>query len=209
MDTILSWILEHWPLLGIIVIVAVVVWFISQYVAKVENTRKKVETLPCLSHKSSIDSLTAMNTTVKSINEQVTEISKWIMRFDNSMIDPLTRKCSPRIMTAVGKELFRQSGAEQVINDNADFLVSEIEKRMPTTPYDVENMALNILLENLSNPMYDPIKNYIYYQPEVISLKNENGEDCQIRLSLNAIIRLMGISLRDLYLAKHPEVIPK
>lgn len=209
MDTILSWILEHWPLLGIIVIVAVIVWFISQYVAKVENTRKKVETLPCLSHKSSIDSLTAMNTTVKSINEQVTEISKWIMRFDSSMIDPLTRKCSPRIMTAVGKELFRQSGAEQVINDNADFLVSEIEKRMPTTPYDVENMALNILLENLSNPMYDPIKNYIYYQPEVISLKNENGEDCQIRLSLNAIIRLMGISLRDLYLAKHPEVIPK
>jgi len=209
MDTILSWILEHWPLLGIIVIVAVIVWFISQYVAKVENTRKKVETLPCLSHKSSIDSLTAMNTTVKSINEQVTEISKWIMRFDSSMIDPLTRKCSPRIMTAVGKELFRQSGAEQVINNNADFLVSEIEKRMPTTPYDVENMALNILLENLSNPMYDPIKNYIYYQPEVISLKNENGEDCQIRLSLNAIIRLMGISLRDLYLAKHPEVIPK
>ena len=76
MDAIVSWILEHWPMLGVIVIVAVIVWFISQYVAKVENSRKKIETLPCESHKSAIDSLTTMNTTVDSINEQVTEISK-------------------------------------------------------------------------------------------------------------------------------------
>ncbi len=209
MDAIVSWILEHWPMLGVIVIVAVIVWFISQYVAKVENSRKKIETLPCESHKSAIYSLTTMNTTVDSINEQVTEISKWIMRFDGSMIDPLTRKCSPRIMTFVGQELFRQSGAEQAVSDNASYLISEIEKKSPATPYDVENTALNVLLGNMTHSMYEPIKNYIYYQPEIITLKNEKGEDCQIHLSLNAIIRLMGIKLRDLYLAKHPEIIPE
>lgn len=208
MDAIVSWILEHWPVLGVIVIVAVIVWFISQYVAKIEESRKKIHHLPCDSHRISIDNLANMHKTVDTINEQVTEISKWIMRFDVSMIDPLTRKCSPRVMTSVGKQLFELSGAQQIIQNNAVYLISEIEKKKPTTPYDVEDMALNVLLGNLSLPMFDPIKNYIYYQPESIVLKNENGEDCPIRLSLNAIIRLMGIRLRDLYLVKHPEVIP-
>lgn len=209
MDAIISWILEHWPVLGAIVVVGVIVWFISQYVAKIEYSRKKIEALPCEAHKSSIESLVTMNTTVDSINEQITEISKWIMHIDDRMIDQLTRKCSPRVMTAVGKQLFELSGANQVMKDNAIFLISEVEKKKPSTPYDVEDMALNVLLGNLSLPMFDPIKNYIYYQPESIVLKNENGEDCQIRLSLNAIIRLMGIKLRDLYLVKHPEVIPE
>lgn len=44
-------------------------------------------------------------------------------------------------------------------------------------------------------------------QPETIDLKDENGKDCQIRISLNAIVRLMGIRLRDLYLSRHKEII--
>lgn len=44
-------------------------------------------------------------------------------------------------------------------------------------------------------------------QPETIDLKDENGKDCQISISLNAIIRLMGIWLRDLYLSRHKEII--
>lgn len=123
MDAVVSWILENWPVLGVIVVVAVIVWLISQYVAKLEASRRKMDSLPCESHKASIDKLAVMNTTVDAINDQVTEISKWIMRSDGSMIDPLTRKCSPRVMTSLGKQLFELSGAAKVLDEN-----SELEK---------------------------------------------------------------------------------
>lgn len=42
---------------------------------------------------------------------------------DGSMIDPLTRKCSPRVMTSLGKQLFELSGAAKVLDEN-----SELEK---------------------------------------------------------------------------------
>lgn len=208
MDAIFSWILENWPVLGVIVVIAVIVWFISQYVAKLEASRRKIDSLPCESHKTSIDNLTVMHATVDTINDQVTEISKWIMRSDGSMIDPLTRKCSPRIMTALGKQLFELSGAAKVLDDNSGFLISELEKKEPKTPYDVEDTALSVLLGNLSHAMFDPVKNYVYYPPETIVLKDENGKDCRIKISLNAVVRLMGIKLRDMYLAKHKEIIP-
>ena len=207
MDAVVSWILENWPVLGVIVVVAVIVWLISQYVAKLEASRRKMDSLPCESHKASIDKLAVMNTTVDAINDQVTEISKWIMRSDGSMIDPLTRKCSPRVMTSLGKQLFELSGAAKVLDENSEFLISELEKKNPKTPYDVEDAAIGVLLGNLSHGMFDPVKNYVYYQPETIDLKDENGKDCQIRISLNAIVRLMGIRLRDLYLSRHKEII--
>lgn len=67
----MSWILENWPVLGVIVVVAVIVWLISQYVAKLEASRRKMDSLPCESHKASIDKLAVMNTTVDAINDQV------------------------------------------------------------------------------------------------------------------------------------------
>lgn len=62
-----------------------------------------------------------MKSTLDSINEQVTEISRWIMHFDDKMIDTLSQKCSPRVMTALGRNLFDISGAQSAINENIDF----------------------------------------------------------------------------------------
>lgn len=50
------------------------------------------------------------------------------------------------------------------------------------------------------------IKNYIYYQPEKIKLKNDSGEDIEVSISLLVLIRLMSIELRDRYLSAHPEL---
>lgn len=209
MDAIITWVLENWPLLGIVVIVSIIVWFLSRYFKKLEESRKKVEALPCQEHKTSISELIGMRMTVDSINDQVTEISKWIMRVDDSMINPLAKKCSPRVMTQMGKTLFKISGAEKALAENSPLLIDEIEGQSPQTPYDVEDAALNTLLKNISHPMFNDIKNYIYYQPEFIVLQDENGENREVRISLISIVRLMSIQLRDMYLEKHPEVIPE
>lgn len=147
-----------------------------------------------------------MKGTVESINEQVTEISKWIMHMDERMIDPLSRKCSPRVMTALGKDLFQKSGADKVLENNEDYLIGQIEGLNPQTAYDVESRSLDVLLSKISEPMFNDIKSYIYYQPSSVKLKDEQGIEKDVPISLMSIIHLMGIELRDKYLAKHPEI---
>lgn len=206
MESVLSWILDNFPLLGIIIVVAIVMWFVGRYCFKLEESRKKVNSLPCNDYKKTIDNFQAVKTTVDSINEQVTEISKWIMHFDDNMIDALSRKCSPRVMTKIGRDLFEISSAKKIIDDNIDFLTKEIAEKNPLTAYDVENNALEVLLANLSHPMFNTLKDYIYYEKEEITLTDENGEYKQVKLSLMSIVRLMGLELRDRYLELHQEI---
>lgn len=206
MESVLSWILDNFPLLGIIIVVAIVMWFVGRYCFKLEESRKKVNSLPCNDYKKTIDNFQVVKTTVDSINEQVTEISKWIMHFDDNMIDALSRKCSPRVMTKIGRDLFEISSAKKIIDDNIDFLTKEIAEKNPLTAYDVENNALEVLLANLSHPMFNTLKDYIYYEKEEITLTDENGEDKQVKLSLMSIVRLMGLELRDRYLELHQEI---
>ncbi len=206
MESVLSWILDNFPLLGIIIVVAIVMWFVGRYCFKLEESRKKVNSLPCNDYKKTIDNFQVVKTTVDSINEQVTEISKWIMHFDDNMIDALSRKCSPRVMTKIGRDLFEISSAKKIIDDNIDFLTKEIAEKNPLTAYDVENNALEVLLANLSHPMFNTLKDYIYYEKEEITLTDENGEYKQVKLSLMSIVRLMGLELRDRYLELHQEI---
>lgn len=232
MEAVLTWLLEHVPELGIFVAVSIAVFFLTRYfsrldaghkevVRKVEDlpcnghkdpvhdlqdVKSKVDNLPCDIHKDSIKELEGMKTTVNSINDQVTEISKWIMRLDGGMIDSLARKCSPRKLTKMGRELFDISGGCDVLNNNNAFFISEMEAKQPKTAFDVENVALDVLFSNIGNPIFNGIKNYIYYQPEIIKLRDDNDTEQDVKISLNIIVRLMSIELRDRYLSIHPEI---
>lgn len=55
--------------------------------------------------------------------------------------------------------------------------------------------------------MFVEIKQYLYYSPEIIKIKDpQNQEEKEIKLSLQIIIRLMGLYLRDKYLEKYPDI---
>lgn len=210
-NAILKWLSDNYPIVGVVLAVILVTWWIascvSKYLFKLNEVEDKVNNLPCESHHQSIQEHSSMKSTLDSINEQVTEISKWIMHLDGNMIDILSQKCSPRMMTALGKNLFEISGARKTIDENADFLIQEIAGRNPMTPYDVEDVALDVLLGNLAHPLFNEIKNFIYYQPEEVELVGENDMRQKVRISLCAIIKLMSLELRDRFLAAHPEIL--
>ena len=87
MDAVLAWLLDKLPIMGVILVVAVVAWWASRYFKKLEDSRKKVDSLPCDARKNDIDRLSRMEAKVDSINEQVSDISKWIMHVDEEMIE--------------------------------------------------------------------------------------------------------------------------
>lgn len=187
-------------------------WRVSKYHTKLEEIKDKVEKLPCDKHKDDIrDSgqrYNELQRIVSSTNDMVVEINKWLMKFDNDMIDKLAKKASPLKMTPLGEVLFEKSSAKKTIDNNIDFLIKELEDINPQTAYDVEEEALSYLLRNMGNEIFTDIKQFLYYSPDTIQLKDPvSGEDKDVRLSMQSIIKLMSIYLRDLYLKKHPNIV--
>ena len=212
MAPVITYLLNNAPWIAVIVLAIIGSWKMSKYHAKLDETRNKVENLPCDNHNDDIrDSgqrYNELQRIVSSTNDMVVEINKWLMKFDNDMIDKLAKKASPLKMTPLGEVLFEESSAKKTIDNNIDFLIKELEDINPQTAYDVEEEALSYLLRNMGSEIFADIKQFLYYSPDTIQLKDPaSGEDKAVRLSMQSIIKLMSIYLRDLYLKKHPDIV--
>lgn len=235
MTDIWLWIVGKWPIFGGFIAAIIITWIIAvKFVmpwkqkiekagkaadgidglgAKIDRLSESISVLPCSSHDKSIshhkDTLSEIGHKLErldSMGDQLSAVSRWIMKLDPAAIDSLAPKFSPRRMTKAGLSLFEKSGAKKAIDEGASIFLTQLEERKPQTPLDVEDEAYNVLMQNLSNPIFNEIKNFIYYQPEKITLQNEAGEDIEVNISLLVLIRLMSIELRDRYLTVHPEL---
>lgn len=178
---------------------------------RLNKVEEKLNKLPCDVHHDDISQhkvkYDEINRTVMSTNEMVSEISKWVMKMDNGMIDTLAKKASPLKMTPIGEVLFEKSFSKKAIDENIDFLIEELEKIAPKTAFDVEDQSYSVLFKNIGHDLFNEVKNFIYYSPETIELIDpSDGEKEQIKISLQTLIRLMGIYLRDKYLERHTEI---
>lgn len=268
MTDIWLWIVEKWPVLGIIIAAIIITWVLAaKFVlpwkqkiekagkaadgidglgAKIDKLSERINVLPCSAHDESIskhkdtlseighkldklsegvsdlpcsthtESISRNKETLSeiehklerldSMGDQLSAVSRWIMKLDPKSIDSLAPKFSPRRMTKAGLSLFEMSGARKALDDGADVFLRQLDERNPQTPLDVEDEAYNVIMQNLSSPIFNEVKNFIYYQPEKITLKNDAGEDIEVSISLLVLIRLMSIELRDRYLSAHPEI---
>jgi hypothetical protein len=110
-------------------------------------------------------------------------------------------------MTPVGKILFEQTPSKQLVDNNNEYLLSELGKENPLTAFDVEDMAFKIMLRNINHPMYNDLKIYLYNAPETISIKDpQTDEEKNIEFNMSVAMQLMSIYLRDLYLDVHPDI---
>ena len=197
MAPVITYLLNNAPWIAVIVLAIIGSWKMSKYHAKLEETRNKVENLPCDKHKDDI----------RDSGQRYNELQR-IVSSTNDMIDKLAKKASPLKMTPLGEVLFEESSAKKTIDNNIDFLIKELEDINPQTAYDVEEEALSYLLRNMGSEIFADIKQFLYYSPDTIQLKDPaSGEDKAVRLSMQSIIKLMSIYLRDLYLKKHPDIV--
>jgi hypothetical protein len=156
-------------------------------------------------HEKTIDDtkrdLSYLREKVDGIHDVVSEISVWIMGKDKGMVPKLAAKQSPRELTKSGIGLLNISGGKNCIDGNLAFFISKIDEKKPPTPLDVEDGALNVILKNTGNGMFNDIKNYIYYAPG-----KETIEGMEIEISMFPIAFVMSLYLRDKYLDLHPEL---
>ena len=204
-DILLNWLLDNYPGIFICIVIAVAVYYATRfYYTRFKVVENKVDALPCDMHREEIAAIKAETGKLDTMCEQLTEITRWIMKTDPFEIDRLAPKYSPRRLSKAGLELYTVSGSDKVVDAEEDKLLEELHSMNPQTPLDVEDDSYSVLMGHLSDAAFNGVKNYIYYQPERITLKGDDGKDLTIRLSLPLLVKLMSIVLRDRYLKKYP-----
>lgn len=75
------------------------------------------------------------------------------------------------------------------------------------TALDSQIIAPIVISKVSDDDNFKHIKDYLFNHP-IFNATNEKGEDLPIYLSIKVISQVMGVYLRDKYLAKHPELNP-
>jgi hypothetical protein len=180
MDEVFSFISSHYPVIGLMIIVAVIVYFATMYHVSVQNTRKKVENLPCDKHYRAI------------VNIEKALIGKKKFKSEFSITQ------SPRKLSEKGHGLYVDSAVNLVLKDNIDWFISQIDEISPQSALDAEDAAYHVLLNSTSEAMFKPVKDWLYNHPVYLELD----------IDMSAICYVASFELRDAYLKAHPELIP-
>lgn len=208
-DTVVSFILENYPAMGVVVLLlivcCVVTWKARAFYDASKKINEKVEQLPCLNHKDDIERIKATGGKIDDISNSIRKIEEWIIRWDVGAMSDLIRKCSPYQLTELGSILLEMSAGMACINTHAERLIDKIEKTNPKTAYDVEQNSLSVLSDLTNDEMFNPIKNFLYKSPEIMIVKTSKG-DLSAPLTMQRILMMMSIYLRDKYFQKHTEM---
>ena len=116
-------------------------------------------------------------------------------------------KRSPTTLNENGLKLFEAIKGDAFLAEHKNFFLEKIAAKKPKTPYDVENKAHEVLIENTDNDIYNDLKNWLYYSP-AMQITDEKGTRKYV-VTLLDVCYVLGISLRDIYLSSHPELLPK
>jgi hypothetical protein len=193
MDAIFTYLSENYPTIGLMLVVAVIVYLVTMYHVSIQHARKKVDAMPCDSHTDKLNKISVL----------LIEICDALNR--KKMIDPISvlKKFIPYSLTDAGKKFLEISGGKSCIDLNLDFFISELEKTNPQTAYDAEVNSRRVLILNAENPAFKGIKDYVFLTPDTIKIDNEG-----VDVSLITVITAMSIYLRDKYFEKYPKLLP-
>lgn len=106
---------------------------------------------------------------------------------------------SPFTLNERGSSLASESGMDSIIEENEEELVAHIELKKPTTGFDVEQYAFQVVNDFVekNTEIITIVKRFIYNNPVF-----EEKE-----ISLEDVYFVGSLILRDKYLKKHPEIV--
>lgn len=213
MDTIIQIINEH--LGGFIAILVVLVialiagaWWASQIYYKIKN-------LPCSRVEKNVEyhdgRIRDTERTLGKIEGMVESIYRLMIVKNQSNdlamdINDVSQKHSPRTLNENGKNLFIEVDGQDFLNKNKNFLFGEIDVFEPKTALDVENISFNILRLKSTDKRFNSIKNFVYNAPTREMVDSE-GNTQKKDVTLDMVLFVLSIPLRDMYLAEHPEIL--
>lgn len=187
---------------------------------RLSTVESKINALPCDKHGGDINRHDAKigrtDSILESNNRMLTVISKWIMKLDPNMIEPISdaqqiykmvsEKKSPRRLNDFGQKLYKELDGEKFLIKYKKSFFDVIDSLSPKTAYDVELYAMRALQINSDEDFFNEYKLYVYNAP-ALNVRNENGDETPHELTLNDICYILSLPLRDMYLDDHPDIL--
>lgn len=214
METISNFLENHLPtavFLFVAVLIALVflVWWAA-------NIWHELKSRPCNEHGENIVTHTAKISEIASSLskidgklEMLIKILPMSMQSKENILSSespaLTQKNSPRVLNDNGLIVSHRFGCEPFFDNNKDWLISELSKFSPMTPLDVETYSTIALRVASSDQRFNDIKNKIY-NSAAIELTTEQGLPKKYEITLEDVIFVLSLYLRDEYLRLHPEI---
>lgn len=213
MDTIIQIINEHlggFITILVIIVIALIygVWWASQIYSRIKN-------LPCSRVEKNVENhderLRQTEITLGKIEGMVENMYRLMIVRNQSNdlamdINEVSQKHSPRILNENGEKLFNEVNGQDFLNENKNFLFGEIDVFEPKTALDVENISFNILRLKSTDERFNSIKNFVYNAPTREMVDSE-GNTQKKDVTLDMVLFVLSIPLRDMYLAEHPEIL--
>ncbi len=217
-DAFGNWFINHFPLLFWMTITAIATGFVMWQIFKFRNRfnvveskvnplEKSVSSLAYLSERIELkidgNFLPKLDKTIDKLDATTQSLNKLIFYLDGKF-DGMDSKIfvvnSPIQLSDTGYKILEITGGKEFVDKNLDYLIGNLEKQKYKTALDVEtNSGLTIYgMSDLDS--FTKIKNYIFNNPIYKTSEYEIG------LSLNLVIQIMGIYLRDKYLDLHPKL---
>jgi len=84
MGSLFKFISEQYPIIGLIIVVAVITFLAAKYHLSIQQTKKKVDELPCDAHEKTLDKL---ETKVDNLQSDMVEVKKDMVEVKSDMIE--------------------------------------------------------------------------------------------------------------------------
>lgn len=200
--------------------VGMLIWRIATSIKGMRDKVDGIKDLPCKDHASHIShhsehiantekhlgSLEGKLDLLVKLLPQVTSSRKENILSDDMPV--LSQKNSPKMLNDNGRIVERIFGCKAFISSNSQWLLDEVAKFNPKTALDVEIYSFAALRVASLDDRFNDIKNQIYNSP-AIELKVKDGETQKFEITLDDVLFVLSLSLRDLYLERHPEIFPE
>lgn len=199
------------------VIIIAVGWFIWKLATRFQAMSDKVnnmDTLPCTHHNTRLNAHdTQLSDTRTILGRMEGQLDLLVKLATSQRTKPLivaekdfSEKQSPRRLNKNGQDLFAEIDGDKFLTNNFEFFSTKLDVLDPKTALDVENLALAVLRASSNLDIFIPIKNWVYHAParEIIGA---DGVPVRKEVSLDDIMFILSIPLRDKYLKHHPEII--
>lgn len=199
------------------VLIIAVGWAIWHFASRYQAMKDKVnsvDTLPCSHHDLRLNAhdskISESNALIGEVKGQIDLLVKLAT---TSRTKPLilaetdySEKHSPRKLNKNGEILYSDIEGEKFLDSNYAFFSEEISKLSPKTALDVENFALAVLRASLNLDIFIPLKSWVYNEPTRI-IERPDGEKVTTDVSMDDVLFILSLPLRDKYLLHHPEII--
>ncbi len=194
--------------------ICVLIWKIASRSQSTKDKLKEIDALPCSHHNLRLNSHDGiLNETRTTLGEMKGQLELLVKLSTSSRTKPLiiateeySEKNSPRTLNKNGQTLYNDINGEKFLKDNLDFFFSEIDKLAPKTALDVENFALSILRISLCNDIFIPLKSWVYNEP-TRDIVNRDGKTVPTEVSMDDVLFVLSLPLRDKYLEAHENII--